>query len=113
VTAIKHSKIDDARSQASIAQSRIRRFRHELADVNVRCQAAVQIGGFARFADYFFDGLIADWYVQSKIGRSKESVSRAQRQVRSALGKLRRALDGVRTRKDELVEERRRLIEGA
>jgi len=44
--------------------------------------------GFAKFADFFFDGLIADWYMQSKINSSYESVSNVKNQVTSTIYKL-------------------------
>ena len=44
--------------------------------------------GFGKFADFFFDGLIADWYMQSKINNSYESVSNVKNHVNSVLYKL-------------------------
>jgi hypothetical protein len=43
---------------------------------------------YAKFADFFFDGLIADWYMQSKINNSYESVSNVKNQVTSTIYKL-------------------------
>jgi len=42
----------------------------------------LEIGDFLTFADYFFDGLIADWLVQSKIQDAKAQVENAIIQVR-------------------------------
>ena len=48
----------------------------------------VNIDGFLRFADYFFDGLIADWSVLSRIHDSQKSVSQVANQVTMALEQL-------------------------
>jgi hypothetical protein len=47
------------------------------------------IGGFRTFADFFFDGIIADWLVQSKIQEARRQVEDAINQVEWILGSLR------------------------
>jgi len=84
----KHSHIDDAKYEAEQAQILLRRFRSELADIKIGDDIHIETGGFAKFADFFFDGLIADWFMQSKIKNSQESVSQAESQVQSVLSKL-------------------------
>ena len=84
----KHSHIDDAKYEAEQAQILLRRFRSELADIKIGDDIHIETGGFAKFADFFFDGLIADWFMQSKIKNSQESVSQAKSQVQSVLSKL-------------------------
>lgn len=85
----KHSHLDEAQGKAEHLQVLLNRFQTELADVHVTEQlGAVNVEGFLRFADYFFDGLIADWSVLSHIHGSQESVSRIRQQVRETLSKL-------------------------
>ena len=84
----KHSHIDNAKYEAEQAQILLRRFRAELADIRIREDIHIETGGFAKFADFFFDGLIADWFMQSKIKNSHESVSQARSQVQSVMNKL-------------------------
>jgi hypothetical protein len=84
----KHSNIDDATEAAQHAQSLLRRFRTELADVRISEDISVNIGGFAKFADFFFDGLVADWFMQSRINATRDNFSRALGQVEAVLGKL-------------------------
>jgi len=84
----KHSHIDNAKYEAEQAQKLLRRFRSELADIRISDNIHIETGGFAKFADFFFDGLIADWFMQSKIQNSHESVSRVRSQVQSVLNKL-------------------------
>ena len=81
-TFFKHSKMDDARYEMERAKRALQGFRKELADVDQRLHLSLEIGDFLIFADYFFDGLIADWLVQSKIQDAKAQVENAIIQVR-------------------------------
>ena len=49
----------------------------------------VEIDGFLTFADFFFDGLLADLLVQSKISDAKQAVDNAIFRVDSILARLR------------------------
>ena len=82
-TMAKHSKIDTAKQYAYEAQRRLRRFQEKLADAGQRLGVSLEIGGFSKFADYFFDGLIADWVVQSKIQKASSDCSSAIASVTS------------------------------
>ena len=48
------------------------------------------MGGFLTFADFFFDGVIADYLVQSKIVRARKQVMEAIEQVERILDSLRK-----------------------
>ena len=76
---VKHSHLDDAQAGTEHLQILLSRFHTELADVYVDAQIrAVNIDGFLRFADYFFDGLIADWFVLSRIHDSQENINQVK-----------------------------------
>ncbi|OCN02767.1 hypothetical protein A7X67_02610 [Clostridium sp. W14A] len=81
----KHSHIDDAKTETENAQRLLRQFHAELADVRINSDIRIETDGFSKFADFFFDGLIADWFMQSKINQSQESVSHVQSQVHDAV----------------------------
>lgn len=55
-----------------------RGFRTELADVTeqVSGDLHLEIGDFLHFADFFFDGLIADWMVHDKIAESYDRAAK-------------------------------------
>lgn len=110
-TAVKHSRIDDARASAHRAQQLLRRFQRELADVDSRSD--IDIGSFATFADYFFDELIVDWVVQSRIGRSLDSATHVADQVRNTLRDLQENHAYVQEKADNISQKRRMLIESA
>lgn len=102
---IKHGHIDDAKEAVSEVQTLLNRFRTELTDVRVSSSVSIEIGGFAKFADFFFDGLISDWVVQSKIHKSQESVSNVRREVNSVLSKLSIMHDNDRSEISRLEKE--------
>ena len=84
----KHSHIDNAQAEAANVGILLSRFHSELADVKITSNLNIEIDGFSKFADFFFDGLIADWVVQSKIHDSQASVEQLERQVHSVLSRL-------------------------
>lgn len=85
---IKHDHMDAAADAAGYAQIAISNFRTELADVNIQANLDLEFGGFGRFADIFFDGLITDWYVQDRIENSQTSVYSAKAQVSNYISRL-------------------------
>lgn len=89
---IKHSKMNNAVSYMETAKSDLRYFEKELGDVNTSMNLRMEIGDFLTFADFFFDGLVADYLVQSKIANARAQVSEAIRRVESLLVDLRRQL---------------------
>lgn len=112
-TAAKHSRIDEAKGALYHAQEALARFRRELKDVQASLQLPeiANLDGFTRFADFFFDGLFADIYVQNRINESLRSVERSRKQVRDMLtwiGEQRRQveadLQNVQRQKEMLVE---------
>jgi hypothetical protein len=101
----KHSHLDEAQSGAELLQVLLSRFKTELADVRIDARlGAVNVDGFLRFADYFFDGLIADWSVLNRIRDSQDSVYRVGQQVGDALSKL-QTLREVRTAEKDTIEK--------
>ena len=88
-TAIKRGKINDACRNVDMARSELRRFSKELRDYSDIAGTNFDIGGFAVFADYFFDGMLADFYVQSKINKAQRQVDEAITRVQDALARIR------------------------
>ena len=114
VTLAKHSRIDSAKDESRSAQRRLRKFREELADADSRLHVSLDdISGFSTFADYFFDGLIADWVVQSKIQNASSACRSAISKVKSALGQCRNQIARVKTEIQKKESERQDLIEQA
>lgn len=106
----KHSHIDDAMKEVDIAHYHLRRFKSELADVKINYDIKFETEGFGKFADFFFDGLIADWYMQSKINNSYESVSIVKNHVNSAIYKLQQLKEQEKLNIEKLEDELKNII---
>lgn len=85
---IKHSRLDDAHKAVYQVQFTLSRFIRELADVQNQVDIQIEISEFERFADLWFDGLIFDWVVQSKISASLEQSKRAKSKITQAVKEL-------------------------
>lgn len=108
----KHQNIDQAERYLRQAQTNLRHFQKELLDVQEVANLEVNISGMLKFADFFFDGFIADFMVQGKIKRSLENVRDQYSKVNDILYKLKaqseekqRELVKVHGEKQEIVEK--------
>lgn len=105
---VKHSYLDDAQEQIEELQVLLSRFRTELADITIDRDIQIQVDGFLRFADYFFDGIFADWAVQNQINNSQKQVAGVKSQVEHVLAKL----QGMKSALErELISIRQKLNE--
>ena len=80
-TMIKHGKMNEAERAMAAARNSIRNLKKELSDVDQLVDVDLNISDFLSFADYFFDGIIADWMVQSKIKDARFQVDKAIREL--------------------------------
>ena len=87
---LKHSDIRKASRSLEQARGDLRSFQQELRDVTSLEGLQIDVGGFLTFADFFFDGVIADYLVQSKIVRARKQVMEAIEQVERILDSLRK-----------------------
>ncbi len=109
----KHSKIDDAKYEVEETQRALSRFRTELADVKISGDIYIETDGFGKFTDFFFDGLIADWCMQSRIHDAQGSVAGTKSKVEQVLEKLSRMENEVNGKLEGLEREMKELITGA
>jgi len=110
-TAIKHSRIDEARNGILDVQTKMSLFRRELADVQKTIDLTINIGEFSTFADYFFDDLIFDWIVQSKIVDSLERSVQARELIVKTINHLGDLYKTSSSKLDDLQEKRAELVE--
>ncbi len=89
---IKHSKISNAMNAIESAKWDLESFEKELRDVRAHVNLNIDIGGFLSFADFFFDGIIADYLVQTKIAEARHQVDEAIYRVESLLRDLRKIM---------------------
>lgn len=89
VSMLKHSKINRASSYMEAARNDLQAFEGELRDLALQSELKIEIGDFLTFADFFFDGFIADFMVQSKIADAVQQVERAIFEVQNVMSRLR------------------------
>ena len=76
---VKHSKMGNAEREVQEAKYALQKFSKELRDVSG--YSSIHINDFLTFADFVFDGFLADVLVQSKISEAKRQCDDAIRQV--------------------------------
>lgn len=86
---VKHSKLENAARCIENAKRDLQLFEKELRDVTVKGNLNIDIGNFLLFADFFFDGLIAGYMMQSKIAEAKQQVEEACERTELLLIQLR------------------------
>lgn len=112
-TMAKHSRIDEARDEIARTQSLLRKFHRELQDVGENANIDIEIGSFLTFADYFFDGLFADWSVQNRIHDSQDRVYETLSRVQQLTDMLERDMNLTRAELKKLENEKIKIIEEA
>ena len=76
---VKHSRMGNAEREVQEAKYALQKFSKELRDVSG--YSSIHINDFLTFADFVFDGFLADVLVQSKISEAKRQCDDAIRQV--------------------------------
>jgi len=101
----KHDKLDNAQNQIEKLQVQLQRFNKELTDVTIRAYLQVSIDGMLKFADFFFDGLLADAAVLDKIKQSLSQVEDTREQILTILRQLQDELEEVHHKHARLQKE--------
>lgn len=112
-THIKHEHIDTARGYIHSANRQMESFKKELEDLKRTIHVDIEIGATLTIADYFFDGLIADWLVQGKIVQAKTYTNNALRQIKPVVKQLSEEVSRVEMELEQLKQSRVSLIEQA
>lgn len=91
-TIMKRSRMSEAQSCMESAKADLRRFQKELKDVDIPLDLRMEVGSFLSFADFFFDGFVADYLVQTKISDAREQVSDAIFRVEQIMKDLKKTM---------------------
>lgn len=106
----KHSAIDDANKLAEEVQEQLSSFKKELRDVNEFTDIKVNLSSFASFADFFLDGIFADWFVQSKINTSLDNVNMTMEKIQGIINDLNGRLINLEANYKKEKEEYKKII---
>lgn len=101
----KHDKLDEAQKKAEELQVQLQRFNKELSDVTIRAYLQVSIDGMLKFADFFFDGLLADAAVLDHIKQSYAQVEQTREDILTILRQLQDEMEDVRHKYSRLKAE--------
>ena len=91
----KYEELDDAQEQIEQLQVELRRFKTELSDVEIAADLQVTVNSFLKFADFFFDGLFADWAVLDHINQAQSRVENTKGQIKRVLALLKKMREDV------------------
>lgn len=110
-SAMKHDRLDEAARAATEADRCLAALRTELADVGTDLTAPrLQLDGFTRFVDIWFDNIFTDLAVRDRIKRAQQEVARLEEQVHGVRERLRERAGRARHRQTELERRRRDLL---
>ena len=92
VDLIKHSKLNNAKVSMDRVNYLLQELRRVLGGISMAGDYSMNVGGFATFADFFFDSGIVDVYMTAKIMSSLNEV----RNLKNRCYELRSRLSNVR-----------------
>ena len=110
---MKYSHMDEAQDRMQSAQSALRRYQAELADVAMTASFDLQPGGFTRTMDIFFDNIFSDLAVRDRIDQSLNQLAYVEDQVSRIQSRLEAELDETAREMDTLEEEWKTLVTNA
>ncbi|MFP4051874.1 MAG: hypothetical protein ACLFVB_09065 [Thermoplasmata archaeon] len=112
-TAQKHSKLDKAKRKSEDVQNKLQKFQIELSDVDMSFDMDLELSTFTKTADYIFDGLIVDWFVQSKISEASSKSRQLKEEVIDITQKLEDREEKTKRKLEDIEEKRIDLIENS
>lgn len=87
-TFAKRSHLHDAQKEVQLAANALQVFNRELRDVNLGGVSEIGQDSFLGAADYFFDGMLADFLSYDRIQQTRRDVDRAIAEVESIRTRL-------------------------
>ena len=89
-TMAKHNKINEGKKILNSVSNSLKDFNRELKDVDQSkfINMNIDLSDFLTFADYFFDGIFADFTVQSRINNVKTKITRGIKEIQRINQKL-------------------------
>lgn len=87
-TMIKRDKMSKTEKDVVEAKKAIEKLNLELDDIESIIDINIETGDFLTFADYFFDGFIADIMVQDKISKGLKEIKTSIRNIEEVKTKL-------------------------
>lgn len=110
--AMKYDRLDQVGQDLRQADTALRSFTDELADVHLPAVRALEIGSMTTTFDVWFDNIFSDWAVRDRIVQAGERVEVALTEVTRVLDRLRARGTEIAERRGVLTTEREQLLGG-
>ena len=108
----KQEHIHNAQDLIKDLRNELRRFKTELADVNIDGDIQIEIDDFSEFADWFFDNIFTDWDIKAKIENSQVESEDTKNKITQTINLLKDMRDERMKRRIELEEELENIVVG-
>lgn len=108
----KQEHIHNAQDLIQDLRNELRRFRTELADVNIDGDIQIEMDEFSEFADWFFDNIFTDWDIKAKIENSQAQAEDTRNQITSTINLLKDMRDERMKQRIGLEEELESVVVG-
>lgn len=108
----KHDHLHTAQDLIQDLRNELRRFKTELADVNIEGDIQIEMDDFSEFADWFFDNIFTDWDIKDKIENSLSQANDTRNQVKTTINLLKDMRDERMKRHIELEEDLEEVVVG-
>ncbi len=108
----KHEHLHTAQDLIQDLRNELRRFKTELADVNIDGDIQIEMDDFSEFADWFFDNIFTDWDIKEKIENSQVQADDTRSQITATINLLKDMRDDRMKRRIELEEDLEEVVVG-
>lgn len=108
----KQEHIHNAQDLIQDLRHELRRFKTELADVNIEGDIQIEMDEFSQFADWFFDNIFMDWDIKAKIENSQAQAEDTRAQITNTINLLKDMRDERMKRRIEVEEELEEVVVG-
>ena len=108
----KHEHLHTAQDMIQDLRDELRRFKTELADVNMEGDMQIELDDFSEFADWFFDNIFTDWEIKDKIANSLSQAEDTRGQITANINLLKDMRDERMKRRIELEEDLEEVVVG-
>ncbi|MBQ8518633.1 MAG: hypothetical protein IJ455_03375 [Agathobacter sp.] len=100
----KQEHMNHAQDMISDLRNELRRFKTELADVQIESDIQIEMDDFSKFADWFFDNIFTDWDIKTKIENAISQTVDTREQITSTINVLKDMRDERMRHRAELQE---------
>lgn len=106
----KRENLETAQDAVEALQIELRRFKNELADIDIELGTSTYIEGFLRFSEWFFDGIFADYSIIKRIEEARERICEIRGRIMLVATKLEERETAVNAALAELGSELERIL---